>query len=107
MRLVTLLALSGVLLVPAGAGAQGPRGAVPPPCVPQAANGLQYVCGQTAPEDLILVPGGEWIVATAYAAPGGIHIINVKDKTSTLAYPKAGAKEQLDKKTYDTCPGAP
>jgi sugar lactone lactonase YvrE len=69
---------------------------------------VQYVCGQAAPEDLVLVPGGEWMVATSFVSrDAGIRIINVKDKTSTVAYPKDGAKEQLDKKTYDTCPGAP
>ena len=91
---------------PRGGAAQGPpRGAPtpPPPCVP----GGEYVCGQTAPEDLVLVPGGEWVVASMYGGAGGIQIISTKDKKSTMAYPTATAKEELDKKTYDTCPGPP
>jgi hypothetical protein len=55
-------------------------------------------------QDLVLVPGGNWIVATSFGGSGGIRIVNVKDKKSTLLS-KEGAKEQLDKKTYDTCPG--
>jgi hypothetical protein len=65
------------------------------------------VCDQTAPEDLVLVPDSEWIVATSYGGKGGLRIVNVKDKKSTVAYPTPTAKEQLDKKTYDTCPGPP
>ena len=107
MRVVILLVLTAVLILPAGAAGQGQRGPAAAPCVPQGPNGVQFVCDQTAPEDLVLVPGGNWIVATSFGGSGGIRIINIKDKKSTLAYPKEGAKEQLDKKTYDTCPGPP
>jgi sugar lactone lactonase YvrE len=107
MRVVILCALLVALTLPMSIGGQAPRGAAPPPCVPQGPNGVQFVCDQQAPEDLVLVPGGEWIVATSYAGSGGIRIISAKDKRSKLAYPIEGAKETLDKKTYDTCPGAP
>ena len=108
MRVVTLLALLVALTLPLGVGAQAPRGqAAPPPCGPQGANGILYVCDQNAPEDLVVVPGGEWIVATSFGGKGGLRIVNVKDKKSTLAYPLPTSKEQLDKKTYDTCPGPP
>jgi sugar lactone lactonase YvrE len=69
--------------------------------------GEPYVCGQAAPEDLVLVPGNEWVVATAYTQQGGIRIVNVKDRTTTVAYPSPTAKEAFDKKTYDACPGPP
>src|SRR6185369_6107611 len=94
------------LLIPFALLAQGPpRGQAAPPCVPGAA----VVCDQNAPEDLVVVPGGEWVVATSYVAQnGGIRIINVKDRTSTQAYPgKTPPKEKFDKATYDTCPGPP
>ncbi|HEX4996715.1 MAG TPA: hypothetical protein VFY29_00715 [Terriglobia bacterium] len=92
------------LLAPFAVVAQVPRGQPAPPCV----AGQPFVCGQSAPEDLVLVPGGQWVVATAYTAQnGGLRVINVKDRTSTTPYPAATAKENLDKKTYDTCPGPP
>jgi hypothetical protein len=75
--------------------------------MPQGPNGIQYICDQTAPEDLVLVPGSEWIVATSYGGKGGLRLINVKEKKSTLAYPTPESKEKPDKKTYDTCPGPP
>jgi hypothetical protein len=109
MRVLILLALVAVAVValPLGIVAQGPPrgGPAPAPCV-QAGN-TQYVCDQVSPEDLVVVPGGEWVVSTVYARPGGVRLISVRDKSTTTAYPSATAKDQFDNKTYDTCPGAP
>lgn len=108
MNIVTRFAAFSLLMLPLQVSAQAPRGqAAPPPCVPQGPGNVQFVCGQTAPEDLVLVPGGQWIVATSYGGNGGIRVINVRDKKSTLAYPAEPARERLDKRTYDTCPGPP
>jgi hypothetical protein len=108
MTVRTLVALVAVAVaaVPLGILAQGPPPGPPPsPCVQE--GNKQYVCGQTSPEDLVIVPGGEWVVSTVFARPGGIRIINVRDKSTTTIYPSATAKDQFDKKTYDTCPGPP
>ena len=75
------------------------------PCSP--AGKVQFICGQEAPEDLILVPGSEWVVASVFSQNGGIRLINVRDKTTTVAYPTATSRDQLDAKTYNSCPGSP
>ena len=74
-------------------------------CAP--AGNIRFVCGQEAPEDLLHLPGSDWVIASSMAGSGGIRLISVRDKTSTVLYPSSSAKEQWDKKTYDTCPGAP
>lgn len=74
-------------------------------CAP--AGNIQFVCGQQAPEDLLHLPGSDWVIASSMAGSGGIRLIGVRDKTSTLLYPSPSAKEQWDRKTYDTCPGPP
>jgi hypothetical protein len=74
-------------------------------CAP--AGNVQFVCGQEAPEDLLHLPGSDWVIASAMAGNGGIRLISGQSKTSTLLYPSSSAKEQLDRKTYDTCPGVP
>jgi sugar lactone lactonase YvrE len=84
--------------------AQPPAQTPPPPCDPA---GTEYVCGQLAPEDLVVVPGSEWVFASVFSGSGGIRLINTKDRTTTTAYPGASAKEKLDAKTYDSCPGVP
>ena len=109
MKGLTLLVASIVLALPsliagqARAG-QAPQAPAPAPCNPV---GKEYVCGQQAPEDLVVVPGGEWVVAGSYGGNGGIKMINTRDRTTTNAYPTATSKDRLDAKTYDSCPGAP
>src|SRR5262245_4369288 len=100
MKPITLLAFSAALTFSTVLAGQAPRGQAPPPCVPQGPGNVQFVCDQTAPEDLVAVPGSDWIVASAYGGKGGIRIISVRDRKSTLAYPTEPAKERFDKKTY-------
>jgi hypothetical protein len=85
--------------------AQAP--AAPAPATCDAIGAVQFICGQSGPEDLVVVPGSQWVVASAYGGRGGIMLISVKDRKSSVAYPGAAARERLDGKTYNTCPGAP
>jgi hypothetical protein len=79
-----------------------------PPYSDCAAGGdVQLICGQRAPEDLVVVPGAQWVVAGAYAPTGGINLIRVRDRMSVTAYPSASAKRRPDTKTYAACPGPP
>jgi hypothetical protein len=106
MKRSLLIILGLVLTVPAVPRllAQGP----PPAATPcNAVTGLEVVCGQAAPEDLVVLPGAQWVVASAYAGTGGIYVVRVSDKTSIRAYPSATAKKQFDAKTYAGCPGPP
>lgn len=106
MKLITLVALASMAAaVPASrASAQPPQ---PPltPCVDTA--DAPFVCGQQGPEDLVIVPGGTWVVASALAGSGGINLVRVSDRTSTKAYPSPSAKDRFDAKTYAGCPGPP
>ena len=77
----------------------------PPPCT--TSGDVQFVCGLQAPEDLVVVPGGQWVVAGAYAGTGGIYLIRVSDRTSVRAYPAAAAAENFDARAYKGCPGPP
>jgi hypothetical protein len=107
MKLMTLLAVaSSLLLAPTRSSAQPPPPpGPPPPCVDT--GDVRFVCGQQGPEDLVVVPGGAWVVASAFGGSGGVNLIQVSDKTTRKAYPSASAKDQLDAKTYSTCPGPP
>ena len=103
MKLLTLLGLLIVLALPPGLAAQAPQAAAA--CNPL--GNIKFVCGQQAPEDLVALPGSEWILASAYGGSGGIKLISVRDKTTAQAYPTATSKDKLDAKTYGTCPGPP
>jgi DNA-binding beta-propeller fold protein YncE len=86
---------------------QGPPPPPPPPPPPCPPGGTKYICGQQAPEDLVLVPGSDWVVASVFAGNGGIRVINTKNKSTSVVYPAPSSKEQFDRKTYDTCPAPP
>jgi hypothetical protein len=101
----TLVALTVSLTAIVSLSAQQPPAAPPPPCTN---NGdMQFICGQAAPEDLIVLPGGQWVVAGSYAGAGGINLIRVSDRMSIKAYPTASSRDMLDAKTYPSCPGVP
>ncbi len=98
MRLLTLFVVSVVFAFLQGTA--GPRAAG---C--GALGNVQFVCGVVGPEDLVVVPGLEWVIASGDAAGGAITLINVRDKTTTALFPAATPRQRLDGKTYDSCPG--
>ena len=70
-----------------------------------ALGNVQFLCGFAGPEDLVVVPGGQWVIASGDAAPGAITLIEVKEKTTSALYPSASLRQRFDAKTYDSCPG--
>ena len=85
--------------------AQAPAAQAPASC--DAIGDVQFICSQNGPEDLVVVPGSQWVVASSYGGRGGIMLIRASDRMSSIAYPGAAPREKLDAKTYNTCPGAP
>ncbi len=73
------------------------------PCDP--AGTVQFICGVISPEDVVPVPGSDWVIASGDAAGGAVTLINTRDKTRTPLFPTASPKVRLDAKTYDSCPG--
>jgi hypothetical protein len=99
-----ILAALGILVVE-GISAQPPAPPAPPPCTN---NGdTQFICGQQAPEDLVVLPGNQWVVAGSYSGTGGINLIRVSDRMSIKAYPAPTSRDEFDAKTYKSCPGVP
>ena len=105
MKLQVCAVLAFVITSSFGVSAQQAQTSPPPDCRP--VGDVQFACGQQGPEDLVVVPGGQWVVASAFGGTGGIYLVRASDRTTTLAYPSATAREQLDKKTYPMCPGPP
>jgi len=97
MKPLALVGLAVFLLL---MGTVGPRAAG---CDP--VGNIRFVCDQSGPEDLVVVPGSDWVLSSGMTTSGAIHLVNAKDRTSTILFPSASAKERLDKKTYNSCPG--
>jgi len=98
MKALPLLGLTAALAIPQATPAPKPAGCA-------AAGNVQFICGVIGPEDLVVVPGGDWVIASGDAAGGAVTLINARDRGTTPLYPAPAAKQKLDKKTYDSCPG--
>jgi hypothetical protein len=103
-RISLLLAIVLAAIAPASPSAQPPAQTPPPPCSP--ASG-EFVCGLVSPEDLVVLPGSQWVIAGAYSGAGGIYLVRASDKTVTVAYPSATATERFDSQAFAGCPGPP
>jgi hypothetical protein len=93
-----LCVVSGIGIAPAADESCGPAG------------GWSFVCGPAAAEDMVRLPGTNWIIAGGMAEgkqAGRLHLIDSVKKTWETIYPGAEAKGELDAKSYPACPGAP
>jgi hypothetical protein len=107
MRASLVCVILGLLAPPITAFAQTPA---PPPttaCATASSATVKLICNQSAPEDLAVVPGDQWVIASAYAGAGGINLIRVRDHASVHAYPSTGARRHIEEKRFPTCPGPP
>jgi sugar lactone lactonase YvrE len=100
MRHQILIALVAAIVASHELSAQAPVNCQP-------AGDVQFVCGQNGPEDLVVLPGAQWVIASSFGGNGGIYVIRASDRTSTLAYPSTTARDRFDSKTYSSCPGPP
>jgi hypothetical protein len=66
-----------------------------------------WVCGQQTPEDLVVLPGEQWVLSSAYAGTGGMNLIKVENRASSIVFPAPTVKIEPDKKVYPDCPGPP
>jgi len=104
MRLFLLLVAGSTVLGSVGVAEQNPT--VAPsglPCSP--VGDIQFVCDLVSPEDLAVVPGSEWVIASGNRAGGRIHLIHVNDKTASVLFPGGDQIDRLDNDTYPSCPG--
>lgn len=98
MKALTLFPAAVVFALLLGAAAPKAAGCDP-------LGNVRFVCDQIAPEDLVVVPGSAWVIASGMAANGAIRLISLKDRTTTVLFPTATPRERFDRKTYNSCPG--
>jgi hypothetical protein len=66
-----------------------------------------FVCGMVNPEDLVLIPGSKWLIASGMGSGGSLYLVNTELKTWSVLYPTGKAREQEGMEVYGACPGAP
>lgn len=66
---------------------------------------IQFICDMISPEDLAVLPGSEWVIASGAQEGGRLQLINAQDKATTVLFPRPDQAERLDATSYPTCPG--
>jgi hypothetical protein len=77
-----LLWLAALTLIGSAVQAQTPA---QPDCAPAA--GQRFVCGLKNAEDLVLVPGTKWLIASGMTPGAGLILINARDGSTSVLYP--------------------
>ena len=70
-------------------------------------NGYSYICGLVSAEDLVLVPGTKWIVASGFGGSVSLYLVDSEQKTWSNFYPARELRSLQDMATYGACPGSP
>src|SRR5689334_17697204 len=72
-------------------------------CAPS--GGLNFICGLKAPEDLVLVPGTRWLIASGMEAGSGLHLIDTTAKTARVLFGAGASTARADQTKFNACPG--
>ena len=70
-------------------------------------GGLNFICGLQAAEDLVLVPGTRWLIASGMTAGSGLHLIDTQAKAARSLFGPGVSTIRADKSKFAGCPGAP
>ena len=105
MRKVTAItsAVAGLLLgalgLPQAAQAQTAEGCA-------ASGTIQIICGDSAAEDLVSIPGTNWVLASAFTNTGGLRLIDGRTRQVTSFSFGSNIGEKMDRRTFTACPGS-
>ena len=72
----------------------------------EAAGGLQFICGPKNAEDLVSVPGTQWIIASGAAAGAGLTLVAAATGAWEPIYPGAGSGAKHDS-AFPDCTAPP
>lgn len=67
---------------------------------------VQFVCDQSGPEDLIVIPDSGWVIASGFPeGSGGLRVIHVEELSTVTLLPSSSPREEWDETKYGQCPG--
>lgn len=83
----------------------GSAASSPDPCAAEGA--LSYVCGASKPEDLALVPGTGWIVASGFSPGAGLKLIDARARSLETWFAARPEQLALDSRRFPDCDRPP
>jgi len=72
-----------------------------------AVGDYEFICGPISAEDLVLVPGTKWIIASGMTQGASITLIDSQQKSWMKLYPANAPRAVQDMETYGACSGSP
>lgn len=66
---------------------------------------LDYVCGPVKPEDVLALPGTDWLIASGFSAGAGLKLIDRPSRRFSQWYGGGRAQVAWDRRDYADCPG--
>lgn len=76
-------------------------------CAPD--GDVQFVCGIPGPEDLLMIPGTPWVIASSRVSDddGSLIAVDTRDLTGTTLYPSASSRPVPAAAVFGGCPAGP
>ncbi len=66
-----------------------------------------FVCDAERPEDLALIPGTRWLIASGFSEGAGLKLVDTKDHSLRRWYSGAPDQQALDHRRYPDCESPP
>lgn len=74
----------------------------PATCAPDGA--VRFICGLASPEDLVAVPGSDWVVVSGMDG-GGLHVVSTTSLNPVKVFPTSTLRQRQDRRQFSSCPG--
>lgn len=71
------------------------------------ADGYRFICGPVNAEDLVRVPGTDWIISSGMAPGTALFLLDARRETWDAVYPGRQPVARQDMSRYGACPGSP
>jgi len=75
----------------------------PAPCTSAGSHGLRYICNMRNPEDLKVLFGTKWMIASGMVAGSGIKLVDTQAKTGFMWNTSPHYRNMQDKAMYPAC----
>ncbi len=66
---------------------------------------IQFVCGPENPEDMVLLPGTDWLMVSSMVDKGHLYAVNTRSRETVIVFPSATSMNAPDTLTNPNCPG--
>ena len=65
---------------------------------------VAFVCGPVSPEDLVHLPGTDWVLVSSWIADGYLSAANARSRETLRLFPVPGARSRHDASRFGQCP---